>query len=286
MSAGAPPTSPPPPPFDTPDGIDPDAYPALKRMLKACGRTSFRMPSSCELFLKQYLSKFQPELELLVTALRRGVPEKIYQHPARDGGFDAFLADLAAALARDANIDPVVAKWAVEAWATALGRPPGFVAPPVVPRVLAPPPPDRLQPQVSDQGVRRIMAGIAAAGGFLGGMLGNGGGLLFILVSGAAVDAYYTGTSVGLGEVALAVVIGISMLAGGVCGGLGGFAGWLFGRGDDRPWAGFAAAFAAAFGTGCLLFFCLGPTLPTAMAMGVSAFGAAFTAASRGGHRH
>lgn len=283
MSAGAPPTAPPPPPFDTPDGVNPDAYPAFKRMLKACGRTSFRMPTSCELFLRQYLAKFPAELDLLAAALRRGVPERVYQHSGREG-YDAFLADQAAALARDAGLAEPQARWAVEAWATALGRPPGFVAPPVVPRVLEPPP-EHARPGVSDKTVRRVMAGIAAAGGFLGGLLGNGGGLLVILVSGAAVDAQQAGEGVGAGEVVLIVAVVLMMLAGGVCGGLGAFAGWMFGRGDDRPWAGFAASGGAAFGTGCVLFFftCPGPLV--AGAIGVSAFGAAFTAASRGGHR-
>jgi hypothetical protein len=76
------------------------------------------------------------------------------------------------------------------------------------------------------------------------------------------------------------------MIGGGVCGGVGAFDGWMFGNGDERPWGGFAAACGAAFGTGCLLFFCVGPGLITAVAMGCSAFGAAFTAASRGGHQH
>lgn len=281
MSAEAPPVA--PPPFETPDGLSPDAYPALKRMLKACGKTAFRMPSSCELFVRQYLAHFPAERDLLVAALRRGVPEKVAAHSGRDG-YDAFLGGLAADLARDTGLDGPRAKWAVEAWATGIGRPPGYAAPPVTPRVVEPPP-GFDKPRVADRTVRRVMAGVAAAGGFLGGLLGNGGGLLVLLVTDVAVDASFSGESVGMGEVALFLVVAFLMVVGGVCGAAGAFAGWMYGRGDERPWGGFAAACGAAFGTGCLLFFCVGPGLITALAMGCSAFGAAFTAASRGGHR-
>lgn len=279
-----PPEAPPavPPPLATPDGLSPDAYPAFKRMLRACGKTSFRMPSSCELFLRQYLAHFPAERDLLIAALRRGVPDKVAAHSGRDG-YDAFLGDLAAGLARDASLDGPPAKWAVEAWATGLGRPPGYVAPPVTPRVVEPPP-DHDRPAVADTTVRRVMAGIAAAGGFLGGLLGNGGPLLVLLLTDVAVDASYSGKAVGMGEAALFVIVALLMFGGGVCGGVGAFAGWTLGRGDERPWSGFAAACGAAFGTGCLLFFCVGPGLSCAVAMGCSAFGAAFTAASRGGH--
>jgi hypothetical protein len=279
-----PPDAPPavPPPFATPDGLSPDAYPALKRMLKACGKTAFRMPTSCELFLRQYLAHFPAERDLLIAALRRGVPDKVAAHTGRDG-YDAFLGDLAAGLARDGGLDGPQAKWTVEAWATGLGRPPGYVAPPVKARVVEPPP-DHDQPGAADTTVRRVMAGIAAAGGFLGGLLGNGGPLLVLLLTDVAVDARYNGEAVEAGEVALFVLVAVAMIGGGVCGAAGAFGGWMFGRGDERPWGGFAAACGAAFGTGCLLFFCVGPGLITAVAMGCSAFGAAFTAASRGGH--
>jgi hypothetical protein len=283
MPADAPPVVPPPTPFETPDGLSPDAYPAFKQMLKACGKTCFRMPSSCELFLRQYLSHHPTELGLLTAALRRDVPEKIAAHNGRDG-YDELLEGATVVIAQEAGVGRPLAKWAVEAWATGLGRPPGYAAPPVTPRVVEPPPGfDR--PAVADQTVRRVMAGIAAAGGFLGGVLGNGVVLLAMLVTDVAVDASFTGESVGMGEVALFLVVAFLMVMGGVCGGVGAFAGWMFGRGDERPWGGFAAACGAAFGTGCLLFFCLGPGLITALVMGCSAFGASFTAASRGGLR-
>jgi hypothetical protein len=283
MSADAPPVVP-PPPFETPDGLSPDAYPAFKRMLKACGKTAFRMPTSCELFLRQYLAQFPTELGLLTAALRRGVPEKITAHNGRDG-YDELLNAAATVLAREAGVGHLQAKWAVEAWATGLGRPPGYVAPPVKARVVEPPP-DHDQPGVADKTVRRVMAGIAAAGGCLGGLLGNGGPLLVLLFTDVAVDAKYNGEAVEAGEMVLFVLVALAMVGGGVCGAVGAFAGWMFGRGDEGPWSGFAAACGAAFGTGCLLFFCVGPGLITAVAMGCSAFGAAFTAASRGGHHH
>jgi hypothetical protein len=205
------------------------------------------------------------------------VPEKIAAHTGREG-YDAFLGELAA------GPDGPQVKWAVEAWATGLGRPPGYVAPPVKAGVVEPPPGfDR--PAVADATVRRIMAGIAAAGGFLGGLLGNGGLLLVFLLADVTVDVKYSGQSVEQGKVVLALVLAALMATGGVSGGAGAFAGWMYGRGDERPWAGFAASCGAAFGTGCLLFCLVGPGLITAMAMACSTFGAAFAAASRSGQR-
>ncbi|HET6572368.1 MAG TPA: hypothetical protein VFG68_02110 [Fimbriiglobus sp.] len=278
MSADAPPVA--PPPFETPDGISPDAYPAFKQMLRACGKTAFRMPSSCELFLRQYLSHHPTELGLLTAALRRGVPEKIAAHNGRDG-YDELLDAATALLAQEAGVGRPLATWAVEAWATGLGRPPGYAAPPVTPGVVEPPP-GFDKPQVSDRSVRRVMAGVAAAGGAFGGLLGNGSGMLVLLFTDRRLGTQYSSETE---EVVLYVVAAVLALVGGVCGGVGAFAGWMFGRGDEWPWGGFVAACGAAFGTGCLLFFCAGPGLITAVAMGFSAFGAAFTTASRGARR-
>ena len=95
-AAAMPPEAPPavPPPFATPDGLSPDAYPAFKRMLKACGKTSFRMPSSCELFLRQYLAHFPAERDLLIAAPAPGGagqgrgahrPGRVRRLPGRSG---------------------------------------------------------------------------------------------------------------------------------------------------------------------------------------------------------
>ncbi|MCZ2341028.1 MAG: hypothetical protein LC104_04435 [Bacteroidales bacterium] len=61
--------------------------------------------------------------------------------------------------------------------------------------------------------------------------------------------------------------------------------GWYMGRGDRYPWAGFGAAFIATATTATSFGFCCGPLNPiTAITLGMVAYGAAYTAASRGGY--
>jgi hypothetical protein len=267
-------------PAETPEGIRPEAFDALTEMLVSCGKTIFRMPSSCEMYLRQFLEEFSDERNLLTEALRRGVPDQIMQNARRDD-YREFLATAAEKLAKEAGLTQPAAKWAVDAWAAALNRPPGYRPPPPVAEVVEAPP----VKGISQLHLRLIMAGICAVGGFLGGALGNGGGLLILFVTDVAVEAEFHEKRMGMEDVAIAVVIGIVMLIGGVASGLASFGGWMFGRGNDKPWAGFGAAFGAAFGTACLAFFFLGPGFVTAGLQAVAAFGAAFTTATRGGNR-
>lgn len=306
---------PPPPPFDTPDGLNPDAWTAFRQMMKECGKTVHRMPSSCELFLRQHLAGFDTERDLLTAALRRGVPDQVSQHTARDG-YDEFLDGLAGSLATSAKVGRAEAKWAVEAWATALGKPPGYVAAVPVARAIGPDPRES-QPAVTDNTLKWVMASITAAGGFLGAALGTIITSAALWVSFSAVDASFAESNRAIESEMAAVdegelgtesdgdfnpgsdapaervpvitdavfflVLAIAGLVNGVIGGLGAGLGWLFGRGNERPWSGFAAAFGAAFGAGVVVsafripFAAIGP--------GVAAFGAAFAAASRGGNR-
>ena len=267
-------------PAETPEGLRPEAFDALTGMLVSCGKTVFRMPSSCEMYLRQYLEEFPDERNLLSEALRRGIPDQIMQNARRDD-YREFLATAATKLAREAGMAQPAAKWAVDAWAAALNRPPGYKPPPPADKEDEAPPPKG----IPEHHLRLIMAGICAVGGFLGGALGNGGGVLILFITDVAVDAEFDGKRLGMEDVAIAIVIGILMLIGGVVSGLASFGGWMFGRGNDKPWAGFGATFGAAFGTACLAFFFLGPGFLTAGLQAVAAFGAAFTTAARGGNR-
>jgi hypothetical protein len=271
-------------PFDIPAGIRIGAFRAFDRMIREVGKSVYRMPASCEMFLRQYLGRYSDERELLAAALRRGVPDRILQHSRADG-YDELLDEVTADLSRSAGVDVRQAKWAVEAWATVLGRPPGYRPGPVVARPIAPPPGfEDPKPPISERGLRLIMAGIAAVGGFVGGAIGNGGAYLVIALTGIAVDAEFDHKAPGASEFALLLIVLLLMMMGGLAGAVGAFGGWLFGRGDAKPWAGAKAACGAAFGISCLLFLCVGPGLVTAMAQLFAAFGAAFTAASRGGY--
>ena len=267
-------------PVETPEGLRPEAYDIFSAMLVSCGKTVFRMPSSCEMYLRQHLAEYPDERRLLSEALQRDLPDQIMKNARRDD-YREFLATAATELARTAGIPHPSAKWAVESWAAALGRPPGYKPPPPVATVVEAPP----VKGISELNLRLIMAGICAVGGFLGGALGNGGGLLILFVTDVAVEAEFNDKKMGMEDVAIAVVIGIVMLIGGVCSGIASFGGWMFGRGNDKPWAGFGAAFGAAFGTACLVFFFFGPGLLTAGIQAFAAFGASFTMATRGGNR-
>lgn len=269
------------PPFAIPPGINVEAWEKFDQMVQDCGKTIFRMPTSCEIYLKQYLRSYPEERRLISEALKLGIPDQILQ-TAGDGDYANFLTESAHRVAEAAGVDEGYGRWAVDAWATALNRPVGYKAPKVE---LRPKVPEKEKPAVSDTTLRRIMACIAGFGGFMGGAVGNGGAVLVLLVTDVAVDNKFYGKEVGNHEIAGILVLLFLMFMGGVFSGLGAFAGWLFGRGDQRPWAGASAAFGSAFGTACVCFFVTGPGLSCAIAMTISSFGASFGMAARGGYK-
>ncbi|MDB5307944.1 MAG: hypothetical protein JWO38_2146, partial [Gemmataceae bacterium] len=79
----------------------------------------------------------------------------------------------------------------------------------------------------------------------------------------------------------LVVKMGIAGVAGGVAAGLG----WMWGKkGDNKPWAGFAAAFGAGVMMAVILLSFSSSLVRLVLVAG-SVFGATFTTAARGGHR-
>jgi hypothetical protein len=273
-----------PPPPPAPPGLNPDAFHPLEALVKDCGKTVFRMPTSCELYLRQYLADFPAERAALTTALKHQVPSQVLEAAERAGYVEELQA-VAADLARAAQMSDDVARWAVLAWATALNRPPGYVPPTLSAKREAaktvehkPPPPSRL--------ARAVMAAVPGAGGFLGGLFGNHVGELVVQIAGAAAKAriHNRGNLDPASEAAIVWAV-LLMLLGGVTGGVGGFTGWLHGRGDHRPWAGFAAACGGAFGAGCVGYLLAGAGGWTATIILGAAFGSAFTTATRGGYK-
>jgi len=268
------------PPIDVPDSINADAWFAFEAVIEACGKTFFRMPTSCEFFLKKHLGEFPEERDLLIAALRQGIPQAIIES-GQSGEINPVLARLTQDLHAKVGGRAEAARWAVEAWSAGLGKPPGTVSVPVVRLTGAPkPPPPKA---VGDKSVRAITAGIAALGGALGGGLGNGGAFSVIYLSGMAVDGKYGNLKPSNQDYAILILFLILMTMGAMAGAFGAFMGWWLGRGNERPWAGFGAAFGAAFGTGCITTFLVGPGLGVCFGMGLCAFGAAFTCAARGG---
>jgi hypothetical protein len=262
--------------------FSPEAEDAFAEFAADCGREAYKTPSACETYLNQYLEKYPTELELLIAALRVGVPKRIAAQDARVG-YDDFLSQLADKFAAAAHTDREAATWAVGAWAFAVGKPVGFVggaADPTAGRVYedaGPPPNERL--------VRRAMAMIVTAGGFLGGAVGAA--LLPVLVMASDVAAAYhsRGTHVMSAEmtqdVTVLLVLGL-MVGAGLIAALGAMAGWWMGQGEERPWATFGVAFGTALTTTMFLLFCLTPILKPVILFG-AVFGATYKSAARGG---
>lgn len=258
-------------PFPCPETLDTDAWPALAAMIAESGPTVFHTPTSCDFLMKQHLAAFPRERELLSLALHRGVPATIAKDD-QPGPVAPLLARLADQLAAATDTPPDEATWAVHAWASAVGRPPYSVVGATRPKPQ--PPADAVVVAATTE--RAVMSGIAGLGGALGGLLGNGAVQM-------ALHAVFAVKSSGQNDARTISVLVLTMAAGATLGGIGGAAGWWLGRGDERPWAGFAAACGAAFGTGCLAMMLRDPNLATATAMGLAALGATYTCASRGG---
>lgn len=281
-----------PPPAKTVDpslpGPSPDfrkeAQDAFRRMIKTAGVTIYRMPTSCELYIRQHLGEYEPERLALVEALRRGVPERIVQFEGGAEEYNQFLLGEARKLASSAKLLDGAAWGAVECWAAGVGRPVGSEAPTTsAVRALETPEQKKV---VADDNLRLVMGLIAAAGGFLGGFLGNGLSFLLILVGVTAVDASGPNGKAPGAEHALAfLAVFVGMLTGGIAGGLGGLSGWLMGRGDQRPWVAFSACFGAALTTGAVVSALRGAGWTSAILIIGASFTAAYTSASSGGYR-
>ena len=264
-----------------PPEFDPDARAAFRDMARNCGSTIYRMPSSCEMYLRQYLSKYEPERLALVDGLRRDVPNRIQQYDGHPDGYEDYLFGLTDAFGNQAGISREVAWWVVTAWATATGRPLGAPAPlPIGVPVGVP----GARPEADELTLKVAMCGIAGAGGFFGGLIGIAAPFLIIVIGnmifGPSEEEPGQKTALALGAVLIVVLCTVAAMAGGI----GAAFGWHMGRGTRYPWTGFGAAFMATASTGAIVGFCCGPLNPITWIIMVSTgFGAAYTASARGG---
>ena len=225
------------------------------------------------------LAAYPDEKELLIDALRRGIPDRILEHAGSDD-YAEKLASMSQEIAQARGIDPEAATGVVSTWSEALNRPVGYQK-----RVV----PDRVYPEeaklspVKEQTLKLIMLIIAGAGGFLGTALGAGAANLIMLATNVAVEG--TQASGGHRGVTMVVwAIAIKMGIAGLVGGVGAVVGWVMGRGDERPWAGFATAFGSGF-TSALILVSFGLSLIRMVEIGAAVFGATFTIAYRGGYK-
>jgi hypothetical protein len=262
----------------------PEACQALAELIQEYGKSIIRMPSSCQMYMAVKLANYNDELGLLSDSLRRGIPEQILQHAGSDE-YEAQLARLGEEFAAARGLDRAIAAETVTAWATALNRPPGY-RPAAVPDRLYP---DEHKPDpAQDKTVKLLMALIAGAGGFLGTALGAGLAGMAMLITDAAVDDPRTAAQLGEARppalAAIAVAILLKMGIAGCASGIAASLGWLWGKGDAKPWAGFAAAFGSGFSL-ALIFLSFSNSLIRMAIIAGAVFGASFTTAARGGFR-
>ena len=264
----------------------PEASQALSDLIDQYGSSIIQMPSSCQLFLASKLAAYPEEKSVLSQALSRGVPGQILEHAGK-AGYEQKLEGLARDLSTATGIDSKEASEAVTAWAHALNRPVGYERKVRPDRVY----PEDLNPRPkSDAALKLVMTLIAAAGGFLGSAIGAGtlmGVMLFtdVVVDdawGAEATQHLGGAKPPIGVMVLALAI--KMAIAGVAGGIAAAFGWYCGRGDDKPWAGFGAAFVTGFTVAaiCMRF---SMSIGSLVVVAGAVFGATFTAAARGGYK-
>src|SRR5262245_29661433 len=162
----------------------PEAQKALAALIHEHGKAIVRMPSSCQMFMSLRLAPFPEERELLIQALRLGIPDRILAE-AGTPDYEVKLAALAGDLAVATGVAPGEAQAAVLPWTEALDRHLDYKKQPEEDRLY---PPEEAPPDPGkEQAVQVVMSLIAAAGGFLGTALGSGAVLIVLLITDAAV---------------------------------------------------------------------------------------------------
>jgi hypothetical protein len=230
---------------------------AFAEFVADCGTEAHAMPATCQTYLEQYMAQHPEERDLLLAGLQVGVPRHILKH---DGGvgYDDHLSQIAEKFVGAAGIAPEEAKWAVGAWAYAVGRPVGWecTKDDNLGRVYTEAPRESLV-------AKSLITAIVVSGGFLG-----------AIVPAVAFAVMFSFGHVGM---FLLILLGTCLWCAGAAWG-----GWWFGRGNEYPWGGFAVAFGAAFTTGCILVFVLSPLIKPFVLFS-AVFGACYKTAARGG---
>lgn len=229
-------------------------------LIRDCGTDLVRMPSSCRVYLTRYLANYPDEADLLMGAINRGIPTRMLQHEAKRGYSD-FLDDEIRRFARAEKVDWADAKWAVDNWAKAVGRPRGFkhVAPVIAPEELYP---DPEQDKKYENFVKAAMIFIVGAGGFFGTFMAIVLIPIFMWALEGSLVAMTGGLAGGMMEesddAAIFLVAFIAAGGFGLVGAAAAIVAWIFAGGDEEPWATASVASGAAFTT---VFICLGITM-------------------------
>lgn len=261
-------------------------------LIRDCGVDVIRMPSSCRVYLNRYLAAQPDEADLLVAVLTDGIPGRLMAYELADGYTD-YLKAQTAEFAAAAKVSADDARWAVDTWAEALGRPRGYryVAPRVNPADLYP---DPERDQRYDGLVKAAMMFIVGLGGFFGTFVG----IALVPVIMWAFDFRLAMMAEHVvdhladhdpdGGWTIVLIAFIAAAGFGLVGSAAAVTGWLFAGGEEEPWATAAVASGTAFTSVffCLfaMFMCCVPPLAFPIIHVVCVFGATYKSAARGGN--
>jgi hypothetical protein len=125
--------------------MDDGVRPVLTELVQSQGEAFYGDAALVESQLRERIGEHTEEVPLLVTAVRAGVVSELLG--VKPGLFEVSVGHLTARMVRLHGSDPAAARWAVEAWAQALGAGPSRPQPPVLAVESSPtadlPPPER-----------------------------------------------------------------------------------------------------------------------------------------------
>jgi hypothetical protein len=218
----------------------------LARMVQAYGSQVCATPGTCIVFLKQYCVEYPEEAEALSKALRDGVVTRLLQNQSVQS-WDKLGADLIRDLVA-AGMSEEAADWTVVSWAMALGKHPNSAF--VEPTRPTEPPRDASAPPVHKKVAGQMLVG-------LGGGFGAAAGVFFaigiLLITAQSLlpslrDRWVSQSTAENAHWHRLIGLLIVTASAGIAGWLGGFFGWLLGRGDPHvAWRGAGRACVSAF---------------------------------------
>lgn len=262
-------------------------------LMKDCGPDLIRMPSSCVVYLSRYLANHPDEADLLALVVKAKIPAILLQHELKNG-----YAELYDHLLREfANNEKLAwddAKWAVDAWAQAIGRPRGFkYRKPKLKREDLYPDPEK--DKKYDNFVKAAMIFIVGLGGFFGTFMAVALVPLLMWALEGGLMAFTAGMAGGMlddenndAEAAMFLVAFIAAAGFGIIGAAAAIVAWIFAGGEEKPWDTAAVASGTAFFTVFACMFltlaCCIPPLFLPFVHIVCVFSATYKSAARGGN--
>ena len=110
--------------------MDDEVRTVLRQLVQSEGEAFYTDPARVESRLRERAGEHPAEVDALVTAAGAGVVDEL--RDVKPGLFDVAVGHLTGRMVRMHDTDPAAARWAVEAWAEALGAGPEPEPPPSV----------------------------------------------------------------------------------------------------------------------------------------------------------